>query len=1049
MPVLTRNSRNHPMLPFINNGSDQCRPLENVATSNTVIPETSNVLILEQVGEDNMAAGVGVKRLEPCSYIYVPSLSDVKLPDRVIQRRTGEPVVYQAETDIWNKTEDTWLEYSWAGINNSVGSAVLSGKHKEIVPVTIIAKYRHKDGRIFEVARRTVGVTIYHEIFTLEIATASDGSKAFKYLDALEGLTPEEVQKIDFFKMYTHDNIVRLNVDGTIAYRLNRPSLATNFPLDNNGIHKPHANNRQDNGKFGNIMAEIPAFYYKWEDGERSDEEEQEPSVFPIKIVAGEHHSAVILSDGTLWTAGNNSNFQLARSTTREVLNEDGLPTGQIVFNPFPNRWGLVGDDAGATENGGGLVINYETHHVVDISCGFNHTVFIVEHRNNKTRTVYSCGDNSFGQLGREPHLPQVPVAEIPSASINAIEEWHDGTPYNLDDNIYTSTEHTYQASFSINEDADAGVEIGYFVFGSEVSGNLTVSSNADDFRLANWRTYTASNPYTSTGRDGSRWKIWMTGQYVFVVEVISRHSVDLLWFRATWHALNNPPPFSMWHRIELSLMGGGSDAPILDNISRERFKIRSGECRSVECGSYHTHLIYPLGDPTNELVHPTVLINCGRNRNGELCRGFSGEGVNTLKAVMLGGTHTHHEPGINGGRLYPGQISSGVYHTVFTTLEGVDPPENINIAPPPGAAPPGKYWNWMMMRWESDEDCTDCHLLGAEGNSYEIHAVVYYDNDLLRGAHRCNNAVFEVSIETSTETVTGVINLNNAGEGEIPPGARSPLDRYGGEIVARLNSVDLRTDDDCMFTIKMRCRQSPSGNFTTQCHEGIEKFDIAIKNLKTGKWWYSRAGWIVSNEDAIFKLNKDVVFDFDFFHNYKTNAPGVWTECTHGKVYSVGTNHYGQLGRITENWVDDQVGIVNFNADTSGDIMRIETGWGSTAFVDTRNTLYTCGANYDEQLGNTKPSGTHMVSNLTSNNILVREVSMGYLHMLYTDENDNLWSWGREDHGVLLVDTPRNTANTGFIAKVIGTGYSYSGFATPDGDFYNAGNDEKGVLGR
>lgn len=75
-------------------------------------------------------------------------------------------------------------------------------------------------------------------------------------------------------------------------------------------------------------------------------------------------HSAVITTDGKVWTWGRNEAGQLGHGTTERVDN----PT---------------------------VVSALEGLNIIDVACGKQHTLFVTE-----KGTVYSCGENKYGQLG-------------------------------------------------------------------------------------------------------------------------------------------------------------------------------------------------------------------------------------------------------------------------------------------------------------------------------------------------------------------------------------------------------------------------------------------------------------------------------------------------------------------------------------------------------------------------------------------------------------------------------------------------------------------------
>ena len=95
------------------------------------------------------------------------------------------------------------------------------------------------------------------------------------------------------------------------------------------------------------------------------------------------------------------------------------------------------------------------------------------------------------------------------------------------------------------------------------------------------------------------------------------------------------------------------------------------------------------------------------------------------------------------------------------------------------------------------------------------------------------------------------------------------------------------------------------------------------------------------------------------------------WRPC---QCWTAGSNHYGQLGRTTEKWFDDQLAAISEET-----VKRAETGWGSSALIDGEGNVSTCGANYHGQLGRPGASGSHQATNFSSNNIQVKDFKMGY----------------------------------------------------------------------
>ena len=284
-------------------------------------------------------------------------------------------------------------------------------------------------------------------VFTIEIDYRHDDiDKRYTFKDDLEyietdlddegnPLYPTIADKIEavnqerFFQRFGRD-IVRLSHDGTEEYFLNRRTLLTNFPLSLDGTHRPNANALQEasrvggNMKFGNIMMKWPKFYYKftprdpirrgedvrlpcptypapWEYKEDTREccppDVPEPNLAYFMMAAGggnagEGHTGgghtVVVMDGELWTCGDNLFGQLCRTTGNRRYNDQFV---KVVDGRFP----------------------YSHWKVVDVSCGAEHTVFIVENKDTAQRRIFGCGRNDLGQLLIPPNSGANSLFEI------------------------------------------------------------------------------------------------------------------------------------------------------------------------------------------------------------------------------------------------------------------------------------------------------------------------------------------------------------------------------------------------------------------------------------------------------------------------------------------------------------------------------------------------------------------------------------------------------------------------------------------------------------
>jgi len=779
-------------------------------------------------------------------------------------------------------------------------------------------------------------------IFTIEIDFSKQGDDRYTFKDALAYIeeeydTPEAkiaaVLNERFFQQFRPNrDAVRLSHDGTEEYTLLRRSLPTRLPLSPDGTHRPNANSLMDRGKYGNVMLKWPKFYYKF------TSRETEP------VDTGPHCP--------LWPAP----WYYDADT-------------ELCYPPDPPE----------TDPDAFLM-----------AAGKNHVCVVINGE------LWSAGDNSFGQLGRQhPPLSPEPLQPNQGESVAAFalrrEAW-----------ILARNERLEQIRFNF--------------FNKVVHPGFPY----DSWEVVGVSCGEAHTAIIVENRETKNRDVYLCG-------------------RNNWGELlveANPGPNFLTRFIP-----------------PDRAYAR---CIKVECGEHHTHLIYETGSEEgieeNRIpTRTTELFNGGRNEFGELCRGFVGSGIPAW--VQLPERELSEIENLVVDLILPASSEDPDAEVIF----------DIRIR--------GKISN-------IDQTGANGELIISRSFAGEPRFWMESDAPVILVQNGTLNSSFIFENENGEPDGSFEVFIRNQSSHNLPVlhytfvNAR-PSTFYNTfyylDIEIKLNAVGVPVVE---YSGKPANRQTCPYDISNKFYHTVlitSRYEDRSENTRTCGNERCPSGFYCRKSQ---QYNVCTCGDMPEIRHWREKLPG--------QVWTTGTNHYGQLGRITENFYNTSLIELTEHRDR---FRTVRTGWGNTAFIAIDNALWTAGANYFCQLGVLKPSGNINRLNLSVNRhpttdviVRVRDVQLGQWHILYTDMTGVIWSagigennlWNEPHHGVLLrgntnsgnirdnitaispgFDT-HNLGNTGFSAHTICAGYMFSGFLS-DGlyEIWTAGQNRHGQRGR
>ena len=222
---------------------------------------------------------------------------------------------------------------------------------------------------------------------------------------------------------------------------------------------------------------------------------------------------------------------------------------------------------------------------------------------------------------------------------------------------------------------------------------------------------------------------------------------------------------------------------------------------------------------------------------------------------------------------------------------------------------------------------------------------------------------------------------------------------------------------------------------------------------------WYELlyvAGYDVSVEDSMDDLYNALTDSCLVIRDIKQIACGydfTFILKNDGSVWSCGDNEYGQLGlgNTTTKHTFTQV-TTNIN----NDVKQIFCGYDFTFILKNDGSVWSCGYNYNGQLGLNDYNNRYIFTQVTTNiNNDVKQIACGFNQTFIIKNDGSVWSCGLNEQGQLGLNDKTNrktftqvTTNINNDVKQIACSLHYTFILKNDGSVWSCGYNDYGQLG-
>ena len=183
------------------------------------------------------------------------------------------------------------------------------------------------------------------------------------------------------------------------------------------------------------------------------------------------------------------------------------------------------------------------------------------------------------------------------------------------------------------------------------------------------------------------------------------------------------------------------------------------------------------------------------------------------------------------------------------------------------------------------------------------------------------------------------------------------------------------------------------------------------------------------------------------YSQSFSAGVNNSYLGCSSGQIVSIGTNDNGQLGNESA----PTIGYSNSLVNIPNRIIQVSSGYYHCIFLDENGIVWGCGGNSFGQIGDGTNNDKYSPVSITSLNQII-SISSGNSHSLFLKSDGTVWATGLNNFGQLGDGTTTNRnypvpINISNVEKIY-AGARYSFFIKTDGTLWACGGNVKGQLG-
>ncbi|MGE5328107.1 MAG: Calx-beta domain-containing protein [Deltaproteobacteria bacterium] len=817
------------------------------------------------------------------------------------------------------------------------------------------------------------------------------------------------------------------------------------------------------------------------------------------KLAGGDFHTAVLKSNGTVWTWGRNNKGQLGDGTTTQrnaPVQVSGLSTVTAVAGGANHTMALKSDGTvwgwGNNEKGQ-LGDNSTTNRlspvkasgltgVAAIDAGANHTVAL-----KGDGTVWAWGYNEQGQLGdgtiADKQTPKqigglTGVAAIAAGANHTVALKTEGTvwTWGFNGSGQLGIGNTDNKSAPIKVDGltdvvaiSAGAD---YTIALKSNGDTYVWGNNEFGQLGDTSQTNRTTPVLASGLNGA------------AVAAGQTHTVVLKQDCSVWACGKNASGQLGNNSIEQSstavqvkkdinnmftgvkeVIAGGNHVVAL-KIDGTVWAWGNNEYGQLGDASSGTNRLMPVQVADMNLLQ---LLSTGENMTKQIAGGANHTiALKSDGTVWTWGLNTNGQLGNNSTTqsIAPVQVKNTAGTAGLTGITAVAAGANHTAA----LKSDGTVWTWGL---------NTSYQLGVGSPSQRTTPIQI--SGLTEVAAIATGANHTIALKNDGTVYTWGLNTSGQLGDNTQANKSAPVNVSGLTGVAAIAAGTSHTlalkKDGTVWAWGLNDNGRLGNNSTTQSLVPVQVKDtagtgnltgviaiaagashsVALKSDGTVWTWGLNANGQLGDNSTDQKLTPTQITGVNGIAAISAGQAHTAVLKTDGTAYAWGYNEYGQLGDGTASQRIAPVSISGLN-----DTISIASGANHTIVLKADGTVWTCGYNSNGQLGDStttnryilvQVSGLNLKKLLAQGNNMIKQIAAGVSHTVVLKADGTVWAWGSNEYGQLGNNTGTSSSipvQVSSLTKVsaVAAGGNHTIALKRDGTVWTWGKNISGQLG-